>query len=102
MNPKSQRVNGSSVFHGAGRLEEGGGVRWSEAPGAQQDDPGCLGLLLLGEVKEHAWNGDELGFLNAFPQTPFLSGQHSTTFLSPSPASDWKILNASWVFFLLT
>ena len=50
MNPKSQRVNGPSVFHGAGRLEEGGGVRWSEAPGAQQDDPGCLGLLLLGEV----------------------------------------------------
>ena len=59
VNPKSQGVNGSSVFHGAGRLEEGGGVRWSEAPGAQQDDPGCLGLLLLGEVKEHAWNGDE-------------------------------------------
>ena len=54
MDPESQGVDGPLVFHGAGGLEEGGGVRWRETPGAQQDDPGSLGLLLLGEVQEHA------------------------------------------------
>ena len=53
MGPKSEGVDGSRVLHGARGLEEGGGVGWGKAPGAQKDDAGSLRLLLLGEVKKN-------------------------------------------------
>ena len=56
MDSESEGVNDPRVLHGAGRLEERGGVWRGKAAGSEQDDSGSLGLLLLGEVEEDPYD----------------------------------------------
>ena len=52
--PEGEGVDGPWVLDLTGGLEVGGGVGGSAAPGAQEEDPGRHGLLLLRVLQHHA------------------------------------------------
>ena len=46
-------MDGPAVLHLTGGLEVGGGVGGGAAASPHQENPGCLGLLLLGVLQDH-------------------------------------------------